>query len=69
MRNDVLNYQRSFSIPSAIAQRLEEKHIVIHGDDLDRDGKYGGRTTALGALHADELRIACGELKRMDNNR
>ena len=69
MPNGVLNYQRSFSIPSAIAQRLEEKHIVIHGDDLDRDGKYGGRTTALGAPLEAELPVACGELKRMDNNR
>ena len=67
--NGKLTYKRSFSIPSAIAQRLEEKHIVIHGDDLDRDGKYGGRTTALGAPLEGELPVACGELKRMDSNR
>ena len=69
MPNGHLTYQRSFSIPSAIAQRLEEKHIVIHGDDLDRDGKYGGRTTALGAPLEGELPVACGELKRVDSNR
>jgi hypothetical protein len=69
MPNGLLTYERSFSIPSPIAQRLEEKHIVIHGDDLDRDGKYGGRTTALGAPLEGELPVACGELKRMDGNR
>src|SRR5918997_133435 len=69
MPNGLLTYERSFSIPSTIAQRLEEKHIVIHGDDLDRDGKYGGRTTALGAPLEGELPVACGELKRMDTNR
>ena len=68
-RNGKLQYKRSFSIPSAVAQRLEEKHIVIHGDDLNRDGKYGGRTTALGAPLEGELPVACGELKRIDTNR
>ena len=67
--NGKLTYQRTFSIPSAVAQRLEEKHIVIHGDDLDRDGEYGGRTTALGAPLEGELPVACGQLKRMDTNR
>ncbi len=67
--NGNLTYKRSFTIPSAVAQRLEEKHIVIHGDDLDRDGKYGGRTTALGAPLEAELPVACGELQRMDSNR
>jgi hypothetical protein len=67
--NGKLTYKRSFSIPSVVAQRLEEKHIVIHGDDLDRDGNYGGRTTALGAPLEGELPVACGTLKRMDSNR
>ena len=66
-RNGDLDYKRSFSIPSAVAQRLEEKHIVIHGADLDRDGKYGGRTTALGAPLEAELPVACGEIERTDN--
>jgi hypothetical protein len=68
-RNGKVHYQRTFSIPSAVAQRLEEKHIVIHGDDLDRDGKYGGRTTKLGAPLEGELPVACGELVRKDTNR
>jgi len=69
LRNGTLHYTRTFSIPSAVAQRLEEKHIVVHGDDLDRDGKYGGRTTALGAPLEGELPVACGQLKRIDTNR
>jgi hypothetical protein len=67
--NGQLHYTRSFTIPTEIAQRLEEKHIVIHGDDLDRDGKYGGRTTRLGAPLEAELPVACGELARTDTNR
>jgi hypothetical protein len=67
--NGKLTYKRSFSVPNAIAQRLEEKHIVIHGDDLDRNGEYGGRTTALGAPLEGELPVACGELERTDDNR
>ncbi len=51
-----LEYERTFSIPRAVAARLEEKHIVIHGEDLDRDGEYEGRTTKLGApLEADRF--------------
>lgn len=67
--NGKLTYKRSFSIPTALAQRLEEKHIVIHGDDLNRDGEYGGRTTALGAPLEAELPVACGALDRVDTNR
>lgn len=68
-RSGKLHYERTFRIPSAVAQRLEEKHIVIHGDDLDRNGKYGGRTTKLGAPLEGELPVACGELVRKDTNR
>jgi hypothetical protein len=67
--NGHLQYKRSFSIPSDVANRLEEKHIVIHGEDLDGDGKYGGRTTALGAPLEAELPVACGELHRTDSGR
>ena len=68
-RNGQLHYQRTFSIPRAVAERLEEKHIVIYGEDLDRDGKYGGRMTALGAPLEGELPVACGELVREDTDR
>ncbi len=57
-------YVRKFTIPSDIARNLSEKHIVIHGEDLNGDGQYGGRTTALGAPLEAELPVACGEIKR-----
>ena len=63
-RNGTLHYRRSLRIPEAIASHLEEQHIVIHGSDLDRDGRYGGRTTALGAPLEGELPVACGEIGR-----
>jgi hypothetical protein len=63
-RSGKLRYKRSFHLPHAVAERLEEKHIVVHGADLDRDGEYGGRTTALGAPLEAELPVACGELTR-----
>ena len=59
-----LNYQRKLRLPHGIAERLEDKHIVIHGADLDGDGKYGGRITALGAPLEAELPVACGDLVR-----
>jgi hypothetical protein len=37
-------------------------HVVIHGEDLDNNGSYGGRTTALGAPLEAELPVACGEI-------
>lgn len=60
--NGRLKYQRSFKIPTDVAQRLEDHHIVIRGEDFDGDGAYGGRTTALGAPLETELPVACGEL-------
>ena len=63
-RGGRLSYQRKLTLPQAVADRLEDKHIVIHGADLDGDGKYGGRTTALGAPLEAELPVACGALVR-----
>jgi hypothetical protein len=63
-RNGELTYKRKLTVPHAVAERLEDKHIVIHGADLDRDGTYGGRTTALGAPLEAELPVACGALVR-----
>jgi hypothetical protein len=59
-----LDYSRSFSVPTDVARHLKDKHIVIHGSDLDGDGQYGGRTTALGAPLEAELPVACGDLSR-----
>ena len=58
----VLHYQRTIKIPREIARDLKGKHVVIHGEDLDNDGAYGGRTTALGAPLEAELPVACGEV-------
>ncbi len=57
-----LVYQRRFEIPANVRENLDDLHIVIHGEDLDDDGQYGGRTTVLGAPIEAELPVACGEL-------
>lgn len=59
-----LFYKRSFRIPRDVAKRLGQFHIVVHGEDLNDDGKYGGRITALGAPLEAELPVACGEIDR-----
>lgn len=60
--NGVLRYKRTFRIPDNIANRLGDLHIVIHGDDINGDGSYGGRTTVLGAPLEAELPVACGAI-------
>ena len=60
-----LFYRRSFQIPRAVAKRLNQFHIVIHGEDLNNDGMYGGRITALGAPLEAELPVACGTIRRV----
>lgn len=60
--NGSLQYHRAFQIPTDVARRLGDHHVVIHGEDLNGDGAYGGRTTALGAPLEAELPVACGEL-------
>ena len=60
--NGLLKYKRTFNVPLSIESRLDDMHIVVHGEDLNEDGEYGGRTTALGAPLEGELPVACGEL-------
>lgn len=60
--NGVVGYKRTFQIPQRFADRLNQLHIVIHGADLNEDGAYGGRTTALGAPLEAELPVTCGEI-------
>ena len=62
--NGKLIYKRSISIPRDVANRLGQFHIVVHGEDLNDDGEYGGRITALGAPLEAELPVACGEIRR-----
>jgi len=57
-----LDYKRTIAVPANVASRLDEMHIVIHGEDLDRNGSYGGPITALGAPLEAELPVACGEI-------
>lgn len=61
-------YQRTFTIPAEIVDRLHEMHIVVHGHDLNGNGQYDGPASSLsdvvGApvpLEA-ELPVACGRL-------
>ena len=63
-RSGTLHYQRTLTVPRPLASRLDELHVVVHGHDIDRDGKYGGRTTALNAPLEGELPVACGRIIR-----
>jgi hypothetical protein len=58
----VLHFERTIKIPRDVAPDIAGKHVVIHGEDLNGDGAYGGRTTALGAPLEAELPVACGEV-------
>lgn len=61
--NGRLSYHRTISIPPDVAGRLDDMHIVIHGDDINHNGAYDpGPITALGAPLEAELPVACGEI-------
>lgn len=62
--NGKLTYRRSIELPTEVAEHLGEKHIVVHGHDIDGDGGYDpGPITALGAPLEAELPVACGEIR------
>ena len=64
-RNGKLTYRRTIHVPAEVADHLGEKHIVVHGHDIDGDGGYDpGPITALGAPLEAELPVACGEIRR-----
>lgn len=42
-QNGLLKYKRTFDIPTNVASRLDQLHIVIHGEDLNHDG-HGRRS-------------------------
>ena len=64
-RNGTFTYTRNIRVSrSTVAQRLDELHVVIHGHDINGDGQYGGRQTALGAPLEAELPVACGAIRR-----
>ena len=62
--NGKLSYRRTVTVPREVADHLDDKHIVIHGHDINGDGAYGGPITALGAPLEAELPVACGEIAR-----
>ena len=63
--NGKFTFRRDIQVPSEVADHLDEKHIVIHGHDIDGDGSYDpGPITALGAPLEAELPVACGEMHR-----
>ena len=63
-KNGTLTYTRNIKVPAKLAGRLDELHVVVHGHDIDGNGKYEGRTTALGAPLEGELPVACGKIRR-----
>ena len=63
-KNGTFTYTRRIKVPANLAGRLDELHVVVHGHDIDGNGKYEGRTTALGAPLEGELPVACGRIHR-----
>ena len=65
--NGRLSYQRVLmDVPDEVLDELDDLHIVIHGEDLDDDGKYDPKPiTELGAPLEVELPVACGELHKV----
>ena len=59
-----IDYTRTFTIPKAVAQDISNLHVVIHGADLNNNGKYDGVVSSLGMgipLEA-ELPVSCGTI-------
>ena len=60
-----LTYQRDLTVGRELQKDLESLHIVIHGEDLNDNGRYdAGPVTMLGAPLEAELPVACGEIHR-----
>ncbi len=65
-KNGKVTYRRSIAIASDIADNLDEKHIVIHGQDINGNGSYDAEPKSAGlkvSLEA-ELPVACGQIDR-----
>lgn len=52
-----LSYERTFRIPKKTAAKLGKLHIVIHGEDLDRNGEYSDLMEA-------SLPVSCGQINQ-----
>jgi hypothetical protein len=55
-----LDYHRRFKVPLSIANRIDQLHVVLHGQDINGDKQYDGPTGALGVPIEAELPVACG---------
>ena len=55
-----LDYHRRFKVPLSIAKRIDQLHVVLHGQDINGDEQYDGPTGALGVPIEAELPVACG---------
>ncbi|HJV08740.1 MAG TPA: hypothetical protein VJ653_03640 [Acidimicrobiales bacterium] len=70
-RAGFLTYSRTFSIPAAVADRLGDLHIVVHGHDLNGNGAYDGAASSLSAVVGApvpleaELPVACGPINSL----
>ena len=70
-RAGFVTYSRTFSIPVAVADRLGDLHIVVHGHDLNGNGTYDGESSSLSALVGAEvpleaeLPVACGPINSL----
>ncbi|HSH22819.1 MAG TPA: hypothetical protein VK975_02045 [Acidimicrobiales bacterium] len=66
-----LHYNRRFTIPEKFAESLDELHIVVHGQDLNRNGEYdfeAGESSLSEAVGSPvpleaELPVACGTIE------
>lgn len=70
-RTGFLSYSRTFTIPTDVANRLDEHHVVVHGNDLNGNGVYDGELSSLTDLVGApvpleaELPVACGALRSL----
>ena len=56
-------YERTIRVPRFV-EKPERFHIVIHGLDLNDNGRYDGRVGPLaGAPKEATLPVACGEIR------
>lgn len=56
-----LRYQRTFVVPDAVAEALDDLHVVVHGLDLSGNGAYDGDAPLLQGAEAT-LPVLCGQI-------
>ena len=61
-------YERTIRLKPSIKNRLAQKHIVVHGHDIDGDGEYDAepKSAGLGVSLEAEVPVACGELRHIE---